>query len=48
MREWLHIQFALLRCAPKILAAVATGNETALRNIQADVDILHHRWHGDG
>jgi hypothetical protein len=48
MREWLRVQAALLACVPRILAAVVTGNLEALDRVQADVDALHERWHGDG
>lgn len=45
-REWLAIQWGLLRCAPRLIAAVASGNVRALDNVQADVNALHARWHG--
>ena len=46
MREWLRVQGGLLACAPRIIAAVATGNLQALDRVQADVNALHERWHG--
>jgi hypothetical protein len=46
MRRWLHKQVSLLRCGPRIIAAVVTGNLAALHNVEADINTLHERWHG--
>lgn len=48
MAEWFRVQIGLLRCVPRLIAAVASGNIEALNNVEADVKALHERWHGDG
>lgn len=36
----------LLACAWRLIAAFATGNETALANVEADIDAARKEWRG--
>jgi hypothetical protein len=38
---WLSINWRLLRCAPRLLAAIASGDDAELDRVKADIDALH-------
>ena len=41
MKAWLLIQWKLLRCTPRLIAALVSGDDAALAAVEAEIVRLH-------